>query len=208
MNIIRCSVTSDVEKEFNEEKALENERMIMTGEKKAIIIESTALKSILSDDNFANKRWFIKIARTAETVICCRVSPSQKAEVVKLIRSDDPEAVTLAIGDGANDVSMILEADIGVGIFGNEGMRAVASSDFAIVEFKHLRQLLFKHGRWNYIRMSELINYFFYKNYVYVFLQILFSINNGFSSQTIIADWLLTFYNMVFTALPCGIKAI
>ena len=103
---------------------------------------------------------------------------------------------------------MILEADIGVGIFGKEGMRAVASSDFAIVEFKHLSQLIFKHGRWNYMRMSELINYFFYKNYVYVFLQILYSINNGFSSQTVIADWLLTFYNMVFTALPCGIRAI
>ena len=68
------------------------------------------------------KRWFLKIARTLETVIVCRASPSQKSEVVRLVREDDPEIVALAIGDGANDVSMILEADIGVGVYGNEGM--------------------------------------------------------------------------------------
>lgn len=71
------------------------------------------------------KRWFIKIAKTCEAVICCRVSPAQKADVVKLIKDDDPEVITLAIGDGANDVSMIMEAHIGIGLYGNEGMRAV-----------------------------------------------------------------------------------
>jgi phospholipid-transporting ATPase len=71
---------------------------------------------------------------------------------VRLVRKDDPSVVTLAIGDGANDVPMILEADIGIGLFGNEGMRAVDSSDFAIAEFKFLWHLLFKHGRWNYVR--------------------------------------------------------
>ena len=104
----------------------------MMGNKRAIIIEATALKIVLEDESYVIKRWFLKMARSAETVICCRVSPSQKADVVKLIRQDDPEVVTLAIGDGSNDVSMILQADIGVGIFGNEGMRAVDTSDFAI----------------------------------------------------------------------------
>ena len=69
--------------------------------------------------------FFVKIAKTCEAVICCRVSPGQKAQVVKLIKNNDPEVVTLAIGDGANDVSMIREAHIGVGLYGNEGMSAV-----------------------------------------------------------------------------------
>ena len=83
------------------------------------------LEFILDDDSFTIKRYFLKIAKSCEAVICCRVSPAQKAEVVKLVKDDDPKTVTLAIGDGANDVSMILEAHIGVGLYGNEGMRAV-----------------------------------------------------------------------------------
>jgi len=102
---------------------------------------------------------------------------------------------------------MILEADIGVGIYGQEGMRAVDTCDFAIGEFRYLWHLLFKHGRLNYMRMSELISYFFYKNYIYTVLQILYSSVNGFSGQTIFPDWFLTYYNMWLTALPIAIKA-
>ena len=83
------------------------------------------MKFLLNDDSYTTKRYFLKIVKSVEAVICCRVSPAQKADVVKLVKDDDPEAVTLAIGDGANDVSMILEAHIGIGLYGNEGMRAV-----------------------------------------------------------------------------------
>ena len=78
------------------------------------------------------KKHFLKIAKSCEGVVCCRVSPSQKADVVRLIKQDDEQAVTLAIGDGANDVSMIMEAHIGVGIKGKEGTQAMRSADFAI----------------------------------------------------------------------------
>ena len=84
-----------------------------------------------------------------------------------MIKSHNPDLITLAIGDGANDVSMILEADIGVGLFGKEGMRAVDCSDYALAEFKHLWTLLFKQGRWNYHRVSILIQYSLYKNFIY-----------------------------------------
>jgi phospholipid-transporting ATPase len=80
---------------------------------------------------------------------------------------DDEKSVTLAIGDGANDVSMILEAHIGVGLYGNEGMRAVQSSDYAIGQFRFLQRLILTHGRWSYFRNAELILYFFYKNFVF-----------------------------------------
>lgn len=89
----------------------------------------------MEDETFTIKRYFLQIAKTCETVICCRVSPAQKAQVVALIKEDDEECITLAIGDGANDCSMILEAHIGIGLYGNEGMRAVQSSDYALGEF-------------------------------------------------------------------------
>lgn len=124
---------------------------------------------MLGESNPILKRWFLKISRSMDTVICCRVSPSEKANVVKLIKSDDNSIITLAIGDGANDVPMILEADIGVGMFGKEGNRAVDNSDFAIAEFRFLWHLVFKHGRWNYHRMGRMIIYFYYKNFMYTF---------------------------------------
>lgn len=73
---------------------------------------------------------------------------------------------TLAIGDGANDVSMIQMADIGVGISGQEGMQAVMASDFTLSKFKFLEKLLLVHGLWSYDRLSRMILYFFYKNAV------------------------------------------
>lgn len=88
-----------------------------------MLCEARALTAILLDP--IHKLNFLKICKTSEAVICCRVSPSQKADVVRLIKEDDPETITLSIGDGANDVSMIKEAHIGVGLFGNEGMSAV-----------------------------------------------------------------------------------
>lgn len=121
----------------------------------------------MEDESLTIKRYFLKIAKSCEAVICCRVSPAQKAEVVKLIKDDDMEAITLAIGDGANDVSMILEAHIGVGLYGNEGMRAVQSGDYALGEFQFLWRLILVHGRWAYIRNCDLILYFFYKNIVF-----------------------------------------
>jgi P-type E1-E2 ATPase len=128
-------------------------------------VEAGALNMILTNMDY--KKHFLKIAKSCEAVICCRVSPSQKADVVRLIKQDDETAVTLAIGDGANDVSMIMEAHIGVGLYGNEGMRAVQSGDFALTDFQHLWRLILVHGRWNYMRNAELILYFFYKNMVF-----------------------------------------
>jgi phospholipid-transporting ATPase len=103
---------------------------------------------------------------------------------------------------------MILEAHIGVGLYGNEGMRAVQSGDFALAEFQHLWRLLLIHGRLNYLRNAELILYFFYKNMVFTLPQFMYAYINGYSGQTIYDDYYITCYNMVFTALPLTAKAI
>ena len=172
----------------------------------SIIIESPILNGIFADEE--NTRKFLNIAIRASTVICCRVSPLQKSLVVKKLKKHDKTAITLAIGDGGNDVSMIMEAHLGIGIYGEEGMRAVQASDFAIGEFKFLRRLLFFHGRTNSNRISKMIIYFFYKNFVFSVVQFVYAFFCMGSGQTIIDDWFITCYNLVFTALPLGVQAV
>ena len=171
-----------------------------------ILIDEKALRTINDDQEMQDI--FLDKAKGASSVICCRVSPIQKSQVVKMIKNYNSNAVTLAIGDGGNDVSMIMEAHIGIGIYGEEGMRAVQSGDYAIGEFKILHRLLLFHGRIFYVRNSMCILYFFYKNFVFTLVQFIYGFYTNFSGQTIIDDWYISFYNLIFTALPLGARAL
>ena len=172
----------------------------------SIIIEAPILCGLFKDEEWTKN--FLHIAYYSNTVICCRVSPSQKSQVIQKMKEFDRSAVTLAIGDGGNDVSMIMEANIGIGIYGEEGMSAVQASDFAIGEFKLLKRLLFIHGRVNLYRISKMILYFFYKNFVFTLNQFYFSFLSLASGQTFVDDWYITCYNLIFTALPLCITAV
>ena len=88
-----------------------------------------------------------------------------------MVKARKPNKITLAIGDGANDVAMIMKAHVGVGIAGREGMQAARTADFAFGKFKFLRPLLFVHGREAYRRNSDIVLYAFYKNVLYVVVQ-------------------------------------
>jgi phospholipid-translocating P-type ATPase (flippase) len=177
-----------------------------TAKPHSVIIDSIALTKILENED--NIKKFLEISYSAVSVICCRVSPLQKSEVVKIMKEFDEKAVTLSIGDGGNDVSMIMEAHIGIGVYGEEGMRAVQASDFAIGEFKMLRKLLLFHGRTNYIRITEMIVYFFFKNFVFTIIHFFYSFYTNCSGQTIVDDWFISLFNIIFTALPLVIKAV
>ncbi|XP_034026702.1 phospholipid-transporting ATPase ID-like [Thalassophryne amazonica] len=144
---------------------------------------------------------FLRTACMCKAVICCRVTPLQKAQVVELVKKYK-QAVTLAIGDGANDVSMIKVAHIGVGISGQEGMQAVLSSDYSFAQFRFLQRLLLVHGRWSYLRMCKFLRYFFYKNFTFTFVHFWYAFFCGFSAQTVYDEWFITLYNLVYTALP------
>jgi phospholipid-translocating ATPase len=109
---------------------------------------------------------------------------------------------TLAIGDGANDVGMIQEADIGVGISGVEGMQAVMASDFSIAQFRFLERLLVVHGHWCYKRIAQMICYFFYKNIAFGLTIFYFEAFAGFSGQSVYDDWYMILFNVVLTSLP------
>ncbi|XP_028573238.2 phospholipid-transporting ATPase VB isoform X1 [Podarcis muralis] len=144
---------------------------------------------------------FLELTKYSRSVLCCRCTPLQKSMVVKLVRGQ-LKVMTLAIGDGANDVSMIQAANVGIGISGQEGMQAVMASDFAISQFKHLKKLLLVHGHWCYSRLGKLVIYFFYKNVTYVNLLFWYQFFCAFSGAAMIDYWQMIFFNLFFTSVP------
>eukprot|EP00520_Triparma_pacifica_P017154 CAMPEP_0118656624 /NCGR_PEP_ID=MMETSP0785-20121206/13584_1 /TAXON_ID=91992 /ORGANISM="Bolidomonas pacifica, Strain CCMP 1866" /LENGTH=1232 /DNA_ID=CAMNT_0006549487 /DNA_START=137 /DNA_END=3832 /DNA_ORIENTATION=+ len=166
----------------------------------ALIIDGPSLAHVLGDKE--SERLLLQIACICKAVIACRVSPSQKALIVRLVKKNVyPMPMTLAIGDGANDVGMIQEAQVGVGISGKEGRQAVNSSDFAIAQFKFLRRLVMVHGRWNYRRLCKCILYSFYKNIVLTFMLFFFGFYTGFSGKSLFEDMVYSGYNF-FLGMP------
>ena len=144
----------------------------------------------------------LEFSKQCKAVVGCRVSPDQKREMVDLIKTGVPGVRTLAIGDGANDVAMIQEAHIGVVIKGEEGLQAVNSSDYAIAQFRYLSTLLLKHGRYNFVRMSNLICYMFYKNIFMSLGQFWFNFNNGWSGQKYYNEGAIQAFNLIYTSIP------
>ena len=187
-----------VENGFSEE----NKHLLKFG----ILVDEKALLTITNNEEIA--KIFLEVAKEAVAVICCRVSPLQKSQVVKLMKNYDRTKITLAIGDGGNDVSMIMEAHIGIGIYGEEGLRAAQSSDYAIGEFQVLRRLLFFHGYLNLMRNSIMVIYFFYKNFVFTIIHFFYGFINDFSGQTIIEDWFISLFNLIFTSIPLAARGI
>ncbi|UJR10795.1 hypothetical protein I4U23_014983 [Adineta vaga] len=170
----------------------------------SLLITGSALAHALSD---RLKMTFLELSTTCKAVICCRVTPLQKAQVVELVMKNK-KVITLAIGDGANDVSMIQKAHIGVGISGQEGRQAVLASDYSIGQFRYLERLLLVHGRWSYLRISKFLRYFFYKNFAFTFCQFWFAFYCGFSAQTIFDSFFITTYNIFFTTCPVLVLGI
>ncbi len=187
---------------------IENGHMEKNSEKLkfGILVDEKALLTITNNEEIA--KIFLEVAKEAVAVICCRVSPLQKSQVVKLMKNFDKSKITLAIGDGGNDVSMIMEAHIGIGIYGEEGLRAAQSSDYAIGEFQVLRRLLFVHGYLNLMRNSIMVIYFFYKNFVFTIVHFFYGFLCDFSGQTIIEDWFISLYNLLFTSIPLAARGI
>ncbi|KAL3480730.1 hypothetical protein BJX99DRAFT_220170 [Aspergillus californicus] len=167
-------------------------------EQMALVIDGRSLTFALEKDM---EKLFLDLAVLCKAVVCCRVSPLQKALVVKLVKRH-LKSLLLAVGDGANDVSMIQAAHVGVGISGVEGLQAARSADVSIAQFRFLRKLLLVHGAWSYHRISRVILYSFYKNIALYMTQFWYSFQNAFSGEVIYESWTLSFYNVFFTVLP------
>ncbi|KAF8686428.1 Phospholipid-translocating P-type ATPase [Rhizoctonia solani] len=164
----------------------------------AVVIDGDTLRFALDD---SLKPLFLNLGTQCDTVVCCRVSPAQKAQTVKLVK-DGKNAMTLSIGDGANDVAMIQEANIGCGLMGLEGSQAAMSADYAFGQFRFLTKLLLVHGRWSYQRVADMHSNFFYKNVIWTFAMFWFCFWNSFDATYLYQYTFILLYNTVFTSLP------
>ncbi|KAH8828098.1 calcium transporting ATPase [Flagelloscypha sp. PMI_526] len=201
MNLVIVNEESSSEtKAFLEKRltAIKSQRSSGELEDMALIIDGKSLTFALEKDL---SKIFLELAIMCKAVVCCRVSPLQKALVVKLVKKNQ-KSILLAIGDGANDVSMIQAAHVGVGISGEEGLQAARSADVAISQFRYLKKLLLVHGAWSYRRLSKLILFSFYKNIALYMTLFWYSIFNNFSGQIAYESWTLSIYNVIFTVLP------
>ncbi|XP_014638638.1 PREDICTED: probable phospholipid-transporting ATPase IF isoform X1 [Ceratotherium simum simum] len=175
-------------------RRIEEDHVIQHG----LVVDGTSLSLALRE----HEKLFMDVCRNCSAVLCCRMAPLQKAKVIRLIKISPEKPITLAVGDGANDVSMIQEAHVGIGIMGKEGRQAARNSDYAIARFKFLSKLLFVHGHFYYIRIATLVQYFFYKNVCFITPQFLYQFYCLFSQQTLYDSVYLTLYNICFTSLP------
>lgn len=165
-----------------------------------VVIDGATLALFENNPNLMSV--FVELCTKTDSVICCRASPSQKALMVTKIRKTDKKLVTLAIGDGANDIAMIQSADIGIGIAGKEGLQASRSSDYSIGQFRFLLKLLFVHGRYNYIRTSKFVLCTFYKEVMFYLTQLIYQRYTMFSGTSLYESWSLSMFNTLFTSLP------
>lgn len=165
-----------------------------------VVIDGQTLALIEVNDTV--RKLFIDLAILVDSVICCRASPSQKAYLVHAIRKKVKNAVTLAIGDGANDIAMIQEAHVGIGITGKEGLQAARTSDYSIAQFRFLLKLLLVHGRWNYIRTCKYTLGTFWKEMLFYLTQALYQRYAGYTGTSLYESWSLAMFNTLFTSLP------
>ncbi|KIH92501.1 hypothetical protein SPBR_02177 [Sporothrix brasiliensis 5110] len=148
---------------------------------------------------------FYSIIPSVDSVICCRASPAQKALLVRSIRhgplKKNHPGLTLAIGDGANDLAMLAEAHVGIGVSGKEGLQAARVADYSIAQFRFLARLLLVHGRWNYVRTAQFILSTFYKEMFFYTPAAAYQWYCGYTGTSIYESWSLTVLNTLFTSL-------
>lgn len=176
-----------------------------TNEAVVLLVSGEAFAFILADPVI--RKSFIPVSERARALIACRLSPLQKTEITHFVQNDLGKT-TLAVGDGGNDVGMIQAADVGVGMNGLEGTQAARSSDFSIAKFRFLVKLLLVHGAWSFHRISRVILYMMYKNFVLVLCQFWFAFFNSFSSQSAFNPYLLVLFNSLFSVAPPALIGI
>ncbi|KAI1147884.1 phospholipid-translocating P-type ATPase [Nemania diffusa] len=165
-----------------------------------LVVDGHTLTVVESDRVLASM--FFELAVRVDAVICCRASPSQKARLVRGVREAEPACVTLAVGDGANDIAMIQASHVGVGISGREGLQAARVADYAVAQFRFLQRLLLVHGHWLYLRTSKYILCTFWKEWVFYIIQAQYQGFTGYSATSLYQSWSLIAYNAIFTSLP------
>uniref|UniRef100_A0A914BYV9 Phospholipid-transporting ATPase n=1 Tax=Acrobeloides nanus TaxID=290746 RepID=A0A914BYV9_9BILA len=190
-----CQLFSPQAKELLIDEQSDIDMLLSQGEVFNALLSGKAVKLLKEGD-----RGMLEVVRRSAAILCYRMTPAEKADVVKTVKKHLKGKV-LAVGDGANDVPMILSADVGIGISGQEGLQAVMSSDFALARFKFLRKLLLVHGHWCYYRLANIMFYFLLRNAVLVFIIYWAQIFNGFSGTDPLDPLYCMLYPIIFTSV-------
>lgn len=184
-----------------------------------VVIDGQTLAAIEEPDAVNLRQLFYMLIPTVDSVICCRASPAQKALLVRAIRksssaptgsifSHQAKPLTLAIGDGANDLAMLAEAHVGIGISGREGLQAARVADYSIAQFRFLARMLLVHGRWNYVRTARFVLATFWKEMYFYLSTALYQQYNGYTGTSLYESWSLTVLNTLFTSLCVVVPGI
>ncbi|CAL8073717.1 unnamed protein product [Calicophoron daubneyi] len=177
------------------------------GEPVGLVVDGKTLSFLLHP---ALRDGFLDLCMNVTTVLCCRMTPLQKASVVQLVQvglngaflSHMPP-VTAAVGDGGNDVAMLLQASIGIGIFGKEGREAARAGDYSIPQFRCLKRLFLVHGHWSYHRLTFTMNLFYFKCTALVATQVIYTFYCGYSQMVTFTGVLFAAFNLTMTSVEC-----
>lgn len=153
------------------------------------------------------EKLFVQICCKCHTVIFARFAPSQKGNIVRIVRKHMNE-VTLAVGDGANDCNMIQTANVGIGIRGLEGNQAFLTADYGITSFKDLKVLLLVHGRLSYRRICKLALYMFYKNLTVSIPVFIYGFFTLWSGTRLYFDYWYQVYNVILSSVPIVVVSV
>lgn len=181
-----------------EQKMLEAHSLLDGEGDTGLVLDGQTLLHALSSAEC--RKLIYELGVVSRSCICSRLSPMQKLELVRLVREQNPQAITLAIGDGANDVPMIQGAHLGVAIRGKEGAQAVQASDVAISYFRFLVPLLFCHGRRAYRRIALFLCYYLYKNVSLLMSDLWWMHQDGFRARTAFPEYLSIGFNVLYSA--------
>ncbi|TGZ74705.1 hypothetical protein CRM22_000806 [Opisthorchis felineus] len=183
------------------------------GEPIGLVIDGKTLGFMLQP---SLREAFLDLCMNVTTVLCCRMTPLQKASIVQLVQfglsansiGGGGPPVTAAVGDGGNDVAMILQASVGVGIYGKEGLEAARAADYSIPQFRHLTRLFLLHGHWSYHRISFTMNLFYFKCTALVTTQIMLNFYGGFSQTVSYSSLMFALFNLTMTSITCLLYGI
>ena len=171
----------------------------------SLMLEGSAINTCMNNETAAALFW--GLIQRSRSLICCRASPSQKSQIVEFIKKKT-DSITLAIGDGGNDVNMIRTSHIGIGIFGKEGYQAAYNSDYAISQFKYLKRLLFNQGRLSLSKNCYFLYHYFFKNFIFTIVLFWYGIYSCFSGGNYYDDYYTMCFNSFATVIPLVAYAI
>lgn len=195
--ISRGQYVHTIEKLKSPDIALQQIEILKSNPNSCLLIDGESLSIYLHF--FANE--FFEVAQTLPTVIACRCTPQQKADVAILIKELTGKRVC-CIGDGGNDVSMIQSANVGVGIVGKEGKQASVAADFSITQFCYLTKLLLWHGRNSYKRSAKLAQFVIHRGLIISICQVVYSVFSKFEPLALYQGWLMVGYATCYTMAP------